>query len=101
MGLQQIVLFIKGLHLKSLVFYVAVPFNQIVIAVYRRLFMPNRFENSEYDQEISQSQTANKPMAPRGKASQQSRYIQEDKQSKAISSLILIDMIAKLILDTK
>ena len=28
---------------------------------------------SEYDQEIPQSQTANKPMAPRGRATQQSR----------------------------
>ena len=28
---------------------------------------------SEYDQEIPQSQTADKPMAPRGKATQQSR----------------------------
>ena len=29
--------------------------------------------NSEYDQEISQSQTADKSMAPRGRATQQSR----------------------------
>ena len=28
---------------------------------------------SEYDQEIPQSQTADKPMAPRGRATQQSR----------------------------
>ena len=31
-------------------------------------------ENSEYDQEIPQSQTADKPMAPRGRATQQSGY---------------------------
>ena len=30
-------------------------------------------QNSEYDQEIPQSQTADKPMAPRGRATQQSR----------------------------
>ena len=30
------------------------------------------FINSEYDQEIPQSQAANKPMAPRGRATQQS-----------------------------
>ena len=29
---------------------------------------------NEYDQEIPQSQTADKPMAPRGRATQQSRY---------------------------
>ena len=28
---------------------------------------------NEYDQEIPQSQTADKPMAPRGRATQQSR----------------------------
>ena len=28
---------------------------------------------SKYDQEISQSQTADKPMAPRGRATQQAR----------------------------
>ena len=31
------------------------------------------FKNSEYDQEIPQSQTADKPMAPRGRVIQQSR----------------------------
>ena len=36
---------------------------------------------SEYDQEIPQSQTADKPMAPRGRATQLS-----DKLSKAITS---------------
>ena len=40
---------------------------------------------SEYDQEIPQSQTADKPMAPRG-----------SKPSKAFSSLFPIKMIAKL-----
>ena len=29
---------------------------------------------SEYDQEIPQSQTADKPMAPQGRATQQIRY---------------------------
>ena len=33
----------------------------------------NFVKNSEYDQEIPQSQTADKPMAPRGGATQQSR----------------------------
>ena len=31
------------------------------------------FKNSEYDQEIPQSQTADKPMAPRGSVTQPSR----------------------------
>ena len=35
--------------------------------------MLNHFKNSEYDQEIPQSQTADKTMAPRGRATQQSR----------------------------
>ena len=39
--------------------------------------------------------TADKPMAPQGRATQQSRH-QEDKLSKATSSLFPIKMIAKL-----
>ena len=50
---------------------------------------------SEYDQEIPQSQTADNPVAPRGRAAQPSRD-QEDKLSKAISSLFPIKMIAIL-----
>ena len=46
---------------------------------------------SEYDQEIRQSKTAEKPMVSRGRATQQ-----EDKLSKATSSLFPIKMIAKL-----
>ena len=37
---------------------------------------------SEYDQEIPQSQTADKPMAMRGRATQSVKKQQEDKQSK-------------------
>ena len=49
---------------------------------------------SEYDQEIPQSQTADNPMAPQGRAAQPS---QEDKfLSKATSSLFPIKMIAIL-----
>ena len=51
---------------------------------------------SEYDQEIPQSQTADKPMAPRGRATQPSQRHKEDKLSKATSSLFSIKMIAKL-----
>ena len=40
---------------------------------------------SKYDQEIAQSQTADKPMAPRGRATQP-----EDKLSKTTSSLFPI-----------
>ena len=46
---------------------------------------------SEYDQEITQSQTAVKPMA----FTTIMRY-KEDKQSKTTSSLFPIEMIAKL-----
>ena len=49
------------------------------------------FKNSEYDQEIPQSLTGDKPMALRGRAT-----LQEDKPSKATSSLFPIKMIAKL-----
>ena len=45
---------------------------------------------SEYDQEITQSQTADKPVASSGRATQL-----KDKQSKATSSLFPILMIAK------
>ena len=41
---------------------------------------------SEYDREIPQSQTADKPMAPRGRATQQSRDTRKDKLSNATSS---------------
>ena len=37
---------------------------------------------SEYDQEIPQSQTADKLMAPRGRATQQSRDISKTNQAK-------------------
>ena len=37
---------------------------------------------SEYDQEISQSQTADKLMSPRGKATQQSRDTTETNRAK-------------------
>ena len=43
---------------------------------------------SEYDQEIPQSQTADKPMAPRGRATQQSRDTRKTNEAKqpALSS---------------
>ena len=43
---------------------------------------------SEYDQEILQSQTADKPMPPRGRATQQSRDTRKTNQAKqpALSS---------------
>ena len=47
---------------------------------------------SEYDQEIQQSQTADNLMAPRGRVTRH----QEDKLSKATSSLFPIKMIAIL-----
>ena len=50
------------------------------------------FKASEYDQETPQLQTADKPMALSGRATQQS----QDIQSKATSSLFPIKMIAKL-----
>ena len=45
-------------------------------------------KNSEYDQEISQSQTADKPMALRGRATQQSRDTRKTNYAKqpALSS---------------
>ena len=51
-------------------------------------FFQNDDKNSEYDQEIPQSQTADKPMAPRGRATQPSQH-QEDNLSKATSSLFM------------
>ena len=45
-------------------------------------------KNSEYDQEIPQSQTADNPKAPRGRATQSSRDTRKTKKAKqlAISS---------------
>ena len=51
-------------------------------------------KNSEYDQEIPQSQTAGKHMAPEGRATQQSRDTRK-KNYKANSSLFPIKTIAK------
>ena len=51
---------------------------------------------SEYDQEIPQSLTENKPMAPRRKSHTTITRHQEDKLSKATSFLFPINMIAKL-----
>ena len=48
---------------------------------------------SEYDEEILQSQTAVNPIAPRGRATQTITRHQEDKLSKATSSLFPIKMI--------
>ena len=42
-----------------------------LIKFYHKLMSNNK--NSEYDQEIPQPQTADKPMAPRGRATQPSR----------------------------
>ena len=53
-------------------------------------------QKSEYDQEIPESQNADKPVAQRGRATHQ-----EDKQNKATSSLFPTKMIAELVLDTK
>ena len=53
------------------------------------------FRKFEHDQEIPQLQTADKPNASRGRVTQQSRD-QEDKLSKATSSLFPIKMIEKL-----
>ena len=41
--------------------------------IYKGIFFPWSIRNSEYDQKIQQSQTADIPMAPRGRAIQQSR----------------------------
>ena len=50
---------------------------------------------SEYEKEIPQSQTEDKPMAPRGRATQQSRETRKTNQAKQ-RFLFLIKMIAKL-----
>ena len=51
-------------------------------------------KNGEYDQEIAQSQTADKPVAPRGRATQ--HHETPGRQSKATSSLFPIKISAKL-----
>ena len=51
---------------------------------------------SEYHQEITQSQTADKPVASCGRATSTNTRHQEDEQSKATGSLFPIEMIAKL-----
>ena len=47
-----------------------------------------QIKNSEYDQEIPLSQTADNPLAPRGRAAQQSRDTRKTNQAKqpALSS---------------
>ena len=52
------------------------------------------YQNSEYDKEIPQSQTVDKPMAQRGRATQQSRDTMKTNCSKASKSLFPVKMIA-------
>ena len=59
--------------------------------MHKILFFPENLETkivSGYGQEIPQSQTADKPMAPRGRAIQQSRDTRKTNQAKqpALSS---------------
>ena len=56
-----------------------------------------KIQNSEYDQEIPQSQTADIPMAPRGRATQQSRDIRKTNKAKQPALSSPIKMIAKLV----
>ena len=56
--------------------------------------MPSKIV-SEYDQEIPQSQTADKPMVSRGNATQKSGGTRQAKQSIQLS-LFPINMVAKL-----
>ena len=50
---------------------------------------------SEYDQEIPQSQTVDKPMAPRGKATHTTRDTRKTNLSKATRSLFPNPIIGK------
>ena len=56
--------------------------------------------NSEYDREMSQSQTVDKPVALRGRATQQSRDTRKTNKAKQ-PALFPIMMTAKLVLVTK
>ena len=58
-------------------------------------------KNSKYDQEILQSQTADNPVDTARKSHITIMRHQEGKQNKATSSPLAINMIAKLVLDTK
>ena len=69
------------------------------ISVVNKIYLWNIFLTkivSEYDQEIPQSQTADNPVAPRGRAAQPSRDTRKTNLSKATSSLFPIEMIAIL-----
>ena len=63
------------------IFIALSPFNILVYKLYETI----HGYVSEYDQAISQSQTADKPLEPRGRATQQSRDTRKPKQS-ALSS---------------
>ena len=54
-------------------------------------------KNSEYDREMPQSQTEDKPVAPRGRATHQSRGLRKTNKAKINSSLFPI----KTRMDTK
>ena len=56
----------------------------------------NGYKNSEYDQEMPPSQTADNPMVPWEKSHITITRYQEDILSKATISLFPIEMIAKL-----
>ena len=58
------------------------------LLTFKLCFLINRKRISEYDQEIPQSQTADNPMAPYGRATQQSRDTRKTNKAKqsALSS---------------
>ena len=75
----------------------AAPRKWLKITLYQFKHKKSAFkENSKYDQEIPQSQTAGKPVAPRGKSHDKVTRHQEDKLSKATGSLFPFKIIAKL-----
>ena len=69
----------------------ALAFHKRFLSSYLLLFTFIDNKNSEYDQEIPQSQTTDNPMAPGGRATQPTR-----KTNEATSSLFPIKMIATL-----
>ena len=59
--------------------------------IYMQQLIPNKHsQNSEYDQEIPQSQTADNPVEPRGRAAQPSRDSFWQELSKTIKQTLLL-----------
>ena len=88
---------LQGEHSAILLTFIKLPYviKTFVLSVFEWLFYTGftfifsfKYKNSEYDQEIPQSQTADNPMAPQGRATH-NHHETQGRQTKQIKQLSL------------